>query len=433
MFLRSRTIGRPAPPRQRELPFLRRRRRLDRAFRAAILLATSLLLLGMILGNRAGRRLGREASRAVRDSVAGSLGIGIDRAEVEGRIHQARLAGIEQAREALRRADREGRPALREFLRAARIDPDSALIRWGNFDWSLALSSAVFEADDAGRSYRLKPHTRSVWLIGLTMAGVRAMFEIPDTPEARRLGELAGGRVVPQSVQWTNAWGCRGAEPDPSAEVRGIVLGDSNMQGVLVGDDQAPPSRLQARLGDELGMTVSVLNTGTLGYSPEQYYHSLAAYFDRFRPHFVVISLCANDFGDMTLDRNWEESGDWLGKIAQYCRTRGVTFLLLPLPVEESMLGTRVTTTYPAPDHDLLRRRGPALPRPDGGVRRGAARAEGRRGEARRDAAVQPPVQPPLQRPAPLAPRLRPLGADRGAEAPARLGRDARRGAADRP
>ena len=45
---------------------------------------------------------------------------------------------------------------------------------------------------------------------------------------------------------------------------------------------------------------VSILNTGHLGYSPEQYYYSLVEYADRFRPHFVVVSVFSNDFaGDM--------------------------------------------------------------------------------------------------------------------------------------
>jgi lysophospholipase L1-like esterase len=154
--------------------------------------------------------------------------------------------------------------------------------------------------------------------------------------------------VVPESVQMTNSWGCRGPEPNPSAPVRGIVLGDSNMQGLLVGDNETPPVRLEARLQGELGVPVSILNTGHLGYSPEQYYYSLVAYFDRFRPQFVVISLCANDFGDMTVARNWDETEYWLDAITQFCRTRNVDFLAVPLPIEIKLLGNTNETPYPA-------------------------------------------------------------------------------------
>ena len=105
------------------------------------------------------------------------------------------------------------------FLRAAGMDANSAVIRWGNFDQSIVLSSAVFEPDDE-RSYRFKPCVRSVWVIGLSFRDMLAMFLIPDTPAARDAAAHAGGRVVPSSVQTTNSWGCRGPEPDPTAPVR---------------------------------------------------------------------------------------------------------------------------------------------------------------------------------------------------------------------
>ena len=154
--------------------------------------------------------------------------------------------------------------------------------------------------------------------------------------------------MVPESVQTTNSWGCRGPEPDPTAPVRGIVLGDSNMQGLLVGDDQTPPARLEARLRDELKVPVCILNTGHLGYSPEQYYYSLVAYFDRLRPQFVIVNLCGNDFGDMGDPRNWAETKHWMDAITQTCRTRNVPFLIVPLPIESMVIGTRNVNPYPA-------------------------------------------------------------------------------------
>ena len=56
---------------------------------------------------------------------------------------------------------------------------------------------------------------------------------------------------------------------------------------------------------------VEILNTGHLGYSPEQYYYSLIEYAKRFPPQFVVVSLFANDFGD--LQEVLEGRGDWAG------------------------------------------------------------------------------------------------------------------------
>ena len=106
-------------------------------------------------------------------------------------------------------------------------------------------------------------------------------------------------------------------------------------------DDQTPPVRLEATLSKDLGVPVSILNTGHLGYSPEQYYYSLIEYFDRFRPQFVVISLCANDFGDMKVEESWRESEYWMDLIAQFCRTRHVQYLFVPLPVAINLIGMR--------------------------------------------------------------------------------------------
>jgi len=348
MGFRWQTGRRRSPLRQGVLPFLQRSQRLERVFKLAIIGFTLLVILGMILGTGTGRRLVVETPSGVRDAFANLLGTSLEPEEYSGRRQEQRRLGIELTRENLVKVENDHDATFREFLRVTRLDHDSALIRWGNFDWTLALSSAVFEADDSGRSYRLRPNTRSVWLINLSVHNVLAMFEIPDTPEARRLGESVGGRIVPESVQNTNSWGCRGPEPDLSAPVRVMVLGDSNMQGLLVADDQTPSSRLEVRLREEMDSPVSVLNTGHLGYSPEQYYYTLRAYFDRWHPHYVVINLCANDFGDMNVAANWEETDYWLDAITQFCRTREVDFLVVPLPREDNLIGSRNQLVYPA-------------------------------------------------------------------------------------
>jgi lysophospholipase L1-like esterase len=332
---------------QREFPFIARSRQLDRLFKRLIAGFTLLVVLGSIVGTSVGRnaasRLGFE-SRKLFNQV---MGFPEDRRAFEAQRDRDRARGIVQTCRALEQVAIDGGPKMREFLKAARFDADSAVIRWGNFDYTLALSSAVFEPDDAGRSYRLLPNTRSIWLLDLTMYNVSALFEIPDTPEARRLGEAIGGRVVPESLQTTNSWGCRGPEPDPTAPVRGIVLGDSNMQGLLVGDDQTPPARLEARLEADLDLDVSVLNTGVLGYSPEQYYYSLIAFYEKFKPDFVIISICNNDFGDMNRPENWAEGEYWLELITQFCRSRGVVYVGLPVPQEDPMTGRRNETIFP--------------------------------------------------------------------------------------
>ena len=94
------------------------------------------------------------------------------------------------------------------------------------------------------------------------------------------------------------------------------MLGDSYMQGLFVGDHETPVECLKRDLSERLGAPVEILNTGHLGYSPEQYYYTLMQYGKRFPPRFVVVSLFANDFGDfqevLEGKGDWEEGGYWL-------------------------------------------------------------------------------------------------------------------------
>src|SRR5262249_474498 len=140
---------------------------------------------------------------------------------------------------------------------------------------------------------------------------VKAYFPIPDTPEAAGMVKGTGAAIVEDSVQTTNSWGLRGPEPDREAPLRGIALGDSYMQGLFVGDDQTPTECLKRDLKQRFGAPVEILNTGHLGYSPEQYYFSLVEYAERFPPDFVVVSVFANDFaGDMKAVLEGR-GGDW--------------------------------------------------------------------------------------------------------------------------
>ncbi len=130
------------------------------------------------------------------------------------------------------------------------------------------------------------------------------------------------------------------------------------MQGMFIGDDHTPPECLRRYLEGRLKTKVSVLNTGHLGYSPEQYYYSLLAYAERFRPDFVVVSLCPNDFGDiwdvLKGQGDWEEAKYWLDKITSFCRTRELPHLFVPVPVEPQMLGRRRAGFYPGTISNIL-------------------------------------------------------------------------------
>jgi lysophospholipase L1-like esterase len=347
----------PSAAVQGRLPFLIRAERRERWFKRGILIATGLILVAMVCASSAGRFAARSAAMRGWRLSLGLLGVPPTREEIEADHHAERMRNLETARAYLAEAITPDSP-LGPFMRTVHMDAQSAVVRWGNFDQSLVLSSDLFEPDKAGRSYRMKPGTRSVWLIGLSLQKALGLFLVPDTPEVRAEAAKAGGRVVPESVQTTNSWGCRGPEPVLDAPVRVLVLGDSCMQGALIGDDETPPARLQHHLAAALDAPVSVLNTGHLGYSPEQYYHTLRAFGDRFRPQYVIISICDNDFGDMQSRANWDETEHWLDQITAFCDRRRWHYLLVPIPEEMALLGRRNLSLYPGQVSRVFKRGG---------------------------------------------------------------------------
>jgi hypothetical protein len=324
---------------QRKLAFTVNAERRERTFKGSIAAVTALAVVGLVAGTSSGRNaalITAERGRALLDRIVGGQ---YDPSADEARVLAERLRNAAGARQTLARTTAPG-SAMDVFLRAAAMDASSAVIRWGNIDRSIVLSSAVFEPDDR-RAYRLKPGVRSIWVIGLSMRESLAMFLIPDTKEARDSAGRASGIVVPESLQTTNSWGCRGPEPDLKAPVRVMVLGDSMMQGALVGDQETPPAKLEGYLAQALNTRVSVLNTGHIGYSLEQYDQTLRALGDRFAPHFVIISVNQNDFVDVNSPASWSEGEYWIGRTADLCRQRNWQFLFVPAADELTVLGPK--------------------------------------------------------------------------------------------
>ncbi len=314
-------------PRQKRFAFEERRERHERWFKQGIILGTALLVGGAIAETKEGQYLVGRGAYEVRTAVERSIGLPQDRAEVEADWKLRRERSLELARRNLSQAYAMVTPEARRLLDFAGFAPDSAVLRWGNYDRTLVLPATVFQPDDHGRAYRLTPNKQSIWLRNFDLPlGLAGFFLMPDTPGLRNAIAGTGARIVPGSAQTTNSWGCRGPEPDLNAPVRGLILGDSNMQALFIGDDETPSECLRRELQERLGLRVSVLNTGHLGYSPEQIYYTLLEYGDRFKPHFVVFSFCSNDFGSLTgpvPDRRDEEEGRyWLDRITMYCRAR---------------------------------------------------------------------------------------------------------------
>jgi lysophospholipase L1-like esterase len=344
---------RPVRYRQRLLAFSERTREHERWFKRLIIAATCLVVVGMLWVSPWGRYGAATAASEARQVVRQALGLPKPRAEVDAEWRRFRELGIQESSRALGRVYAEADPAMQGLMRYAGLDPEQGLLRWGNYNLTLLLPSKVFEADDEGRSYRLRPSTRSIWVRNITLkSGVLMFFLVPDRPELAEVLRGTSGIPVETSRQSTNSWGLRGPEPEPDTPLRVMVLGDSYMQGMFVGDEATPPESLRRYLEGRVGKRVSVLNAGVLGYSPEQYYHSLTAFAGRFPPHFVVVSIYCNDFGDLhevaTKGRgDWEEGRYWLEQIAAFCRAREWPHLIVPVPYTPGMLGRRHAGSYP--------------------------------------------------------------------------------------
>jgi hypothetical protein len=335
---------------------MERRLRHEQVFKWAIVIST-FVVVGALL-----RMIpwGRYLLAALKPAARQAMGMPEQRAEIDLRWRRFRLAGIEVTRSQVERFYAEANPAHQRLMRYAGMVPEHMLIRWANFDQTLVLSTGVFEADDNGRAYRLLPLVRSIWLRNVPFeTGIRAFCLVPDGPGLA--DAIAGTTAEPleSSRQTTNSWGLRGPEPNCNAPVRGIVLGDSYMQGMLIGDGESPPERLEGVLQNLLKNRVSILNAGVMGYSPEQYYYSLIAFADRFRPQFVVINVFLNDFGGIVDvgERgrgDWQEGKYWLEKVIGYCRVRRWTYLLVPTPVAQHLLKKRNSGYYPGTLSNIL-------------------------------------------------------------------------------
>ena len=131
------------------------------------------------------------------------------------------------------------------------------------------------------------------------------------------------------------------------------------MQGLFVADDETPTECLKRDLRSRLQASVEILNTGHLGYSPEQYYYTLVEYGRRFPPQFVVVSIFANDFGG-TIENvfqgegDWEEGRYWLAKIREYCLERNAIFLVVPAPWVKQVEEPQLAGNYPGKIANVL-------------------------------------------------------------------------------
>jgi hypothetical protein len=322
-----------------------------RWFKRIIVAGTLLAIVALIAAAPRGRYLAGELADKSRVLLRRSMGSAPQRAEIAAEWDRYRRQGVQDTEREFRKVFSEMDPPLQKLMRYAGNDPETGLLRWGNLTQTLLLPSQVFVADDTGRSYRLRPSVRAVWLRNIIIQRIPlTFFLVPDGPGLRDAMSGTSAVIVEGATQTTNSWGLRGPEPDPAAPLRGIVLGDSYIQGLFVGDDQTPSECLRRELQVHFKKSVSILNTGHLGYSPEQEFHTLVEYGDQFQPQFVVLSLFANDFGgieDVLQGKgDWDDSIYWTGEILQYCRSRGLVCLVVPVPLERQLYARRFAGYY---------------------------------------------------------------------------------------
>ncbi len=338
---------------QRRFGFIERAEILERTFKIVLSVGTIVTLLAVVMALPVGRYWAIRLLARTRWLAQSAVGQKIDHREIEADWQRRRLFDVASARKSLAATFAEYPPAMQRLLRFAELDPDHALVRWGNFDRTVLLPGNIFEADDTGRSYRFRPNVRSIWVRNFPVKGqVKAYFQVLDQPEVPGLLQGTGATLVEGSTQLTNSWGLRGPEPNLKANWRGIVLGDSYMQGLFVGDQETPTECLKRELESRLQASVEILNTGHLGYSPEQYYFTLVEFGRRFPPQFVVVSVFANDFGgDVESvfhgEGDWEEARYWLWRIREYCFQRNAVFLVVPAPWVKQIEEPQLAGNYP--------------------------------------------------------------------------------------
>jgi hypothetical protein len=345
--------------RQRLFPFRERAERRERGFKRAIIALTVLTASALVAGTKAGRFAVLSAVTRARIAADQLVGTPPTREEIEPLVRACRARSVDSTRATLERFYATAAPGVRRLFRSVRMDPDHALVVSGMATEAFVLSPGVFAADGNGRSYRLLPNRRSVWIRDLILKnGPFGLFLVPDTPEARAAASAVGGVIDEPSAQTTNSWGLRGPEPDTAAAVRVLVLGDSFMQGMFAGDDDTPPLCLERELRALWGVPVSVLNTGHLGYAPAQYFATLKEYGPRFRPHFVVLSVCPNDLGHGDFESGygdeWAEARYWVGEILQWCRSNEARSLTVAVPWAPAVNNSRTLGLYRRPTFEVL-------------------------------------------------------------------------------
>ena len=257
-FMKSTSSSSASRERQRLFAFLAREHRLDRWFKRAIMCATLFAIVVPFVVLPKGRYLVAAVASRMRKAGRMALLQPAPRSEIDQDWQRIPTSRDRRFAAPFER-DLRGRaaPAYQGLMRYAGLDSDHGLLRSGNYDQTLLLPSTVFEPDDAGRSYRMRPCVDSIWLREVAIQARRSrVLSGPRSSRALRRDSRDGGDSRMRNRDNRRIPGASAARSRiSSAPVRGIVLGDSYMQGLFLGEDETPPEclkrDLEARLQSE--------------------------------------------------------------------------------------------------------------------------------------------------------------------------------------
>ena len=107
-----------------------------------------------------------------------------------------------------------------------------------------------------------------------------------------------------------NQFGFRGHRFDPTADVRVVLLGDSQVEAYAVAFDDMPGRQLQRTLAASMRSSVSVVSIGSGGWGQDQELLTLQAHITAVRPSAVVLWFTEdNDLWNNTFPTHFPKDG----------------------------------------------------------------------------------------------------------------------------
>jgi hypothetical protein len=125
------------------------------------------------------------------------------------------------------------------------------------------------------------------------------------------------GRPGAPVIGWTsgrpeerNQFGFRGQRFDPTADVRVVLLGDSQVEAYAVAFDDMPERQLQRTVAALMRTNVSVLSIGSGGWGQDQELLALQAHIKAVRPSAIVLWFTEdNDLWNNTFPTHFPKDG----------------------------------------------------------------------------------------------------------------------------